>query len=108
MAIPGMVVYSLVGVTGQVITNALDNWRVRYVFEHEHEWEREKVLHKTADDRDELARRFEFLGRWTGVKQTPPEKRIRVLRDQIGDLEEKIKNVDEEIAKWESTKTQGK
>jgi len=106
MAIPGLVMFSLAGFTGQFILNFLDNWRVRYIFEHEHEWQVGKATTTDAKNHNstEWERRFEYLGKYSGFKKADPVKRLKVLRGEIEELDKKLRKVDDEIGKLEKQK----
>ena len=109
MTIPGLVMFSLAGFTGQFVLNALDNWRTRYIFEHEQEWqktENPEPQNPKNHGLTEWERRFEFLGKYSGMKKTDPAKRLAVLRNEIEELDKKLQRVDDEIAKLERQKSQ--
>ena len=124
MAIPGAVIFTLLGVSTQFLVNVLDNYRLHYIFEHEHQWEQSKQinnsnlnkLHGTVNDRntrvrDQLEeyedkfRMFEGLG--IG-KRNNFKARIQLLRTEIVRIEGMIEKVDGEIKALERKREQKK
>ena len=112
MAIPGAVMFTVAGVTGQVIVNGLDRWRVRYVFEHEEGWKedgrektKEELATKRARDKvTEFERRFAFFEGFTTIRKTKHEERIKLLNKEIDKLDGMLKKVDDEMAVLEGRK----
>jgi hypothetical protein len=106
MAIPGAVMFTAAGVAGQFIANGLDRWRVRYVFEHEHEWNKdvgekskeEERMDRARDKVAEFERRFAFFEGFTKIRKTKHEERIKLLDKEIEKLDGMLKKVDDEIA----------
>jgi hypothetical protein len=106
MAIPGAVLFTVAGVAGQFIANGLDRWRVGYVFEHEHEWNKnvgekskeDKRMDRARDKVVEFERRFAFFEGFTKIRKTKHEERIKLLNKEIEKLDGMLKKVDDEIA----------
>lgn len=118
MAIPGAIIFTLAGISGQLVLNAIDRWRVRYIYEHEDEWaeqaqlsELQKMNHGGIRNRDnpamerhkELDRKFGFLEGLATVRSKGTSERRRLLVDEIEKLDAKIRKVDEEIEALERT-----
>lgn len=98
--------FTAAGVAGQFIANGLDRWRVRYVFEHEHEWNKdagektkeEERMDRARDKVAEFERRFGFFEGFTRIRKTKHEERIKLLNKEIEKLDGMLKKVDDEIA----------
>jgi hypothetical protein len=105
MAIPGAIMFTLAGVTGQFILNGLDRWRIEYVFEQENKWNETKPKSKQDISRDKIAEyehKFGVFERF-GLKKTNYEKRIQLLKREIEKVDVMLKKVDDEIAALEKT-----
>ena len=106
MAIPGTVMFTLAGVTGQFILNGIDRWRVQYVFEREGTWNETKPVKSKEDiSRDKIAeyeRKFGVFERF-GLKKTNYENRIQLLKGEIEKIDIMLKKVDDEIAALEKS-----
>jgi uncharacterized small protein (DUF1192 family) len=106
MAIPGAIMFTLAGATGQVISNKLDDLRVKYIFEHEDSWNEKKSQEtpkpKPAESiEEEFERRFGFFERIGLLKKPNVEERVKVLRREIERIDGMLKKVDDEIAALE-------
>lgn len=104
MAIPGAVMFALAGITGQFISNLIDQWRASYIFKHEDEWSEARQV-KSKEDilRDkvtEYENKFGIFDQF-GLKKGDVEKRIGRLRGEIEKLDGMLKKVDDEIAALE-------
>jgi hypothetical protein len=110
MAIPGTVMFCLLGLTGQLVVNFVKNWRIRYIYDHEQEWKaaKERAVPTTKSNSTEWEGRFEFIGKYAGLKKSDPGKRIAVIRKEIEELDGQILKVDVEIAKLEREKQEGR
>ena len=106
MAIPGAVMFTLAGFTGQFILNGIDRWRVQYIFERENTWSEakpEKSEENVARDRiAEYEHKFRFFEGF-GLKKPNYEKRITLLKGEIEKIDLMLKKVDDEIAALEKT-----
>ena len=103
MAIPGAVMFTLAGVTGQFILNEIDRWRVQYIFEREDKWKETEPKSKQDKSRDKIAEyehKFGVFERF-GFKKTKYEKRIQLLKGEIEKVDVMLKKVDDEIAALE-------
>ena len=103
MAIPGAVMFTLAGVTGQFILNGIDRWRVQYVFERENKWNETKPKSKQDISRDKITeyeQKFGVFERF-GLKKPNYEKRIQLLKGEIEKIDVMLQKVDNEIAALE-------
>jgi hypothetical protein len=113
MAIPGAVMFTFAGFTGQLVLNGLDALRVRYVFENEESWfeqPREKAdpgeMSKEDLARDraaEFSRRFGWFDKFAGIKKPKTEERLKLLKGEIKKVDGMLKKVDDEIAALETS-----
>jgi len=111
MAIPGAVMFTLAGFTGQLVLNELDTWRVRYTFENEESWlekPKEKMdpgeMSKEDLARDraaEFSRRFGWFDKFAGIRKPKTEGRLKLLKGEIEKVDGMLKKVDDEIAALE-------
>jgi hypothetical protein len=103
VAIPGTIMFTLAGMTGQFILNGLDGWRVQYVLEHQDTWTpKGETKDDVARDRaEEFERRFGFLGGVKKIRKPKMEERIKLLRGEIDKVDGMLKKVDDEIAALE-------
>src|SRR5271167_3480103 len=103
MAIPGAVMFTFTGITGQFISNALDRWRVNYVFKHEDEWrESRPTKSKEEISREKLAEyeyKFGFFEQF-GLKKPNFERRIARLKREIEKLDVMVKKVMMKLQRW--------
>ena|SRR2546423_12952283 len=113
MAVPGLIIFTLAGTTGQLVLNALDRWRVRYIFEHEDEWKensRLKELQQAENGGAPGEGGFKFMEGSKQTKSSGFDERTRRLREEIGKLNRDIARVEEEMvllaAKPESERDQ--
>ena len=109
MAIPGAIVFTLAGATGQLISNKVDGLRIRYVFENEDSWKDKtsKPNSKSPENiEDEFERRFGFLERIGLLKKPGVEERVKVLRREIEKIDGMLKKVDDEIITLENSKNE--
>jgi len=108
MAIPGAVMFTLAGFTGQFILNGIDRWRVQYIFERENTWSEmkpEKSEQDLARDRiAEYEHKFGVFERF-GLKKPNYEKRIALLKGEIEKIDGMLKKVDDEITTLEKGST---
>lgn len=104
MAIPGTVMFTLAGITGQFVSNALDRWRVYYIFKHEDEWRDSKPSKSKEEISREKLAEYEYkfgIFEQFGLKKPDFEKRIARLKGEIEKLDVMMKKVDDEIATLE-------
>ena len=109
MAIPGMVVYSILSTMGQLLVNFVNRQRIQYVLEHEDEiklWQEERSKRKTKeelklvdklDKQKEWENKFEVFEKVGVIKRSNADERVKLLREEIGKLDGMLKKVDEEI-----------
>ena len=118
MAIPGMVVFTFLGTTGQLVVNFVNRQRIQYVLSHEDEikvWQEARRKAKTKEDlmltekvdkQKEWESKFEVLERVGVIKRSNADKRVKRLREEIEKLNGMIRKVDEEIKGVEMKKQQ--
>ena len=101
MAIPGAIMFSIAGVTGQFLSNFIDRMRIRYILEHEHEWigTNQNKSVDTINKADDFEQKFQFLEKLGMIKKANVEDRINLLQNEIEKLDQMLKKVDDEIAK---------
>jgi len=119
MAVPGGIMFTVAGIGGQLVMNGLNRWRVRYIYEHEDEWNensRLSELNKTRGSVDavggiegmekhrELDQKFGFLDGLADIKTKGTSKRMKLLMDEVEKLDRKIRQVDEDIEALERTR----
>ena len=125
MAIPGAIMFTLAGITGQLVLNGLDRWRVQYIYDHEDEWaeaarlkelqklnstEGREMQNAAIDRAMELDQKFRFLdglAGFAGLRSKGTGERKRMLVEEIEKLDGKIRKVDEEIEALERTMEKG-
>ena len=107
MVIPGLFIFSMAGFAGQLIINFCENMRARYVFENEQRWmalKKGKTEVSLRDNVTEWERRFEYFGKFTGIKKADPVKRLTFLRGEIERLDNGLQQIEDEIARLEKLK----
>jgi predicted nuclease with TOPRIM domain len=102
MAIPGAIMFSIVGVAGQFIADGLDHWRIQYIFDHEQSWKERGGIGPEKDDKMErFEEKFAFLEKMGFLRKKDDGERIAMLKKEISKLDGMLKKVDDEIEKLE-------
>lgn len=111
MAIPGAIIFTAIGVTGQLFLNFLNGWRIRSILEQEElQKDKPQVLGpketEIMDKNDEYERKFGLFSRLGTFKRSNADVRITSLKAEINKLDEKLKRVDDEIATLERARSE--
>jgi predicted nuclease with TOPRIM domain len=118
MAIPGAILFTLLGTSAQFLLNALDNYRLQYIFQHEDAWLSNRQPIESSSDAmsledtnpkvktqiEEYEDKFAWLQSVGIGKRDDGSRRIKRLRAEIERLDEMISKVDREISSLEIRK----